>query len=81
MTLAEYDALILQAQRLEAQSQDLHAEAMRLQQRAEREAGIVHVPRESGFPCWTHPQLANYYWTPREVVEALEGVMSCRNTT
>jgi len=74
MTLAEFDAEMDHADTARRRGKFLLLRADGLEEAACRRAGIVHVERDPGFPCWTAEGLAGYYDTPRQVVEAMEKV-------
>jgi len=73
MTLGDFDAAMQMAADIRRHANAMLAIADRLVGETIRAAGITHVDREAGFPCWTYEGANcyyNYYNIPREALAA-----------
>jgi hypothetical protein len=70
MTLLEFDAAMQTAADIRRHAENLLSIANRIEGTTIRNAGITHVDREAGFPCWVNSKDIGYYSTPREALRA-----------
>ncbi len=73
MLLAEFDARMEHAHRTEVQGRRLMSDAAKYEEETIRLAGIEHVERDPGFPCWRHKDVEGWHEGPREALEAALG--------
>ncbi len=72
MTLDEYRRLAIIAHETRTAGRWLLAAADRLDSEAIRLAGVTHVDREPGFPCWQIEGVEKWFNSPEEAIEHKE---------
>ncbi len=70
MTLQQFELMIETAHHLETEANSIRRRAETLEALALKLAGIQHVDRDPGFPCWKIAGQNGYFNTPYQAAQA-----------